>query len=77
MSLLSQDPDVRTKISLHLENNGIKRTFLAKKVEVSSSHLSYVLDCTRPLTDDLLKKINVVLKTQFERTPEDQVKTTN
>ena len=75
MSLLQQDPDVRTKIALHLNNKGIKRAFLAKKVEVSSSHLSYILDCQRPLTDELLRKINEALETKFERSPEDQMKT--
>lgn len=71
MSVLQSniDTDVRILIREHLEKKGIMRKWLADKCECTSSHLKYVFDCERKLTDEMLAKINAALETNFVKNP--------
>lgn len=55
----------------HLENNGQKLSWLAKRIELSLGHLHSVLkgegNVKRELTEDNLKKINEALGTKFKK----------
>ncbi len=57
------------KIVKHLEENGIKASWLAEKIGVTSTHLHFILKgnakTKRDLTPENLKIINESLKTNF------------
>ena len=53
------------KIVSHLEQNGLKYTWLCKKIKVSNGHLSNMLNGVRTLTPEVVDKINKVLGTDF------------
>lgn len=67
MGILNEDEDVRLKIGRHVVDKGIKVTVLAEKVGRSSSHLHFVFKAARPLTDELLEKLNLALGTSFKK----------
>lgn len=73
MSILEQDvQDVRLQIAEHLRKNGTKQSWLCEKLNISGAHLSKILQARRKLTDELLKKINSLLNTNFVNTPANQ-----
>jgi ribosome-binding protein aMBF1 (putative translation factor) len=71
MNVLQGTYDVRDEIAKHLEARGIQRKWLASKVNVSPSHLSFILKKDRKLTDELLNAMNSALQTQFTKDPPD------
>lgn len=65
MKARTKTEDVRIQIAGYLENNGIKRKWLAKQIGISLGHLHYILKEERELTEVNLAKINVALETNF------------
>jgi len=66
MNILDQpEDDVRSQIKQYLIRKGIMKKWLADQIKISTTHLSKVLDCERPLTKDNLQKINNALETGF------------
>lgn len=57
--------DPRTEIADYLKDKGIKQTWLADKINMSDTHLHFLLKCERDLTEDNRAKINLILGTQF------------
>lgn len=57
--------DTRLAIAAYLEEKGIKPTWLAQKIEVSPTHLHFILKAERDLTEDNLQKINKALDKSF------------
>lgn len=54
------------KIKSHLDQKGLKYTWLCDKVDVSSGHLSNIFKGVKNLTPELLIKINKALETEFK-----------
>lgn len=54
------------KIVGHMDERGLKYTWLCKKVNVSNGHLSNIFNGVRTLTPELNDKINKVLGTDFK-----------
>jgi len=53
------------KIAAHMQEKGLKYTWLCKKIGVSNSHLSNVFNGLRSLTPEMVEKINKALNTDF------------
>ena len=64
-----QGKTAEQSIAEHLNDNGQKLTWLAKKIGVTSAHLFFVLKAEdnkkRELTQSNLDKINEALRTNF------------
>lgn len=57
--------DSRLLIAEHLENNGIKPSWLADKLDISPTHMHYILKAERDLTEDNKTAINKILNTNY------------
>ena len=53
------------KIAEHIESKGIKKSWIARKIKMSTSHLHFILKGDRLLTDEKKEKINSLLETNF------------
>jgi len=53
---LSNDPDV-LRIINQIDNSGLKKKAVAEMANISAVHLSYILNGTRSLTDEVKRKL--------------------
>lgn len=49
----------------HIFNKGIKRSWLKSKTGISHTHMHFVFKGERPLSEEVRKKINKALETQY------------
>lgn len=71
MSLLQEKKDVRLQIAEFLKDKGITQSHICKKLDISGGHLGEVLKRRRKLSESLLKRINDLLESNFEMTPQE------
>lgn len=57
--------NITQKITQHIDDKGLKHSWIAKNLKISPAHFSYILRGERPLTDANKRKINKLLKTKF------------
>lgn len=57
---------VLDNIKEHMQENGLKYTWLCEKVGISTGHMSNIFGGHKNLTEELLGKINKVLGTSFK-----------
>jgi len=67
MAVKEKTVDVRMQIASYLQDRGIKRSWLAKKINRSTTLIAFILDGKNSLTDENLKNINEALGTDFKR----------
>lgn len=65
MKDVKKPKDVRLLLASHLEDKGIKPAWLAKKIGISPTHMHYILNGVRLLTDDNKNAINMLLQTNY------------
>lgn len=54
------------KIKAYLDDKGLKYSWLCRKVDISTGHLSNIFGGIKNLTPELTDKINKVLGTDFK-----------
>lgn len=65
MQILNQNADPRACFKEFIYSKGMFLTKIAQKANVSQSHLFRIIDGERPLTEELRKKLNAILETNY------------
>jgi len=58
--------DTRMLIKDHIENNGLKKGYIAEQMGLSIGHFSKIINQERELSKSNLEKLNEILNTDFE-----------
>lgn len=67
MEAVTEKIDVRLQIAEHLKDKGIKRSWLAAKINRSTTLIAFILSCKADLLDENLENINKALGTSFTK----------
>jgi transcriptional regulator with XRE-family HTH domain len=57
--------DARLKFRLHIRNNGIKQKHLSERMKISQTHLHFILNGVRALSEENREKLNLILNTNY------------
>jgi transcriptional regulator with XRE-family HTH domain len=64
MELMSKK-DARLKFRQHIISNGIKQKYLCGRMKISQTHLHFILNGVRTLSEQNREKLNLILNTNY------------